>query len=662
MNHHLASNLAAIDDRLRSIDDSATRAVLERWLLTFACAHSRFRLDEALLLGWQWALRCGFDCIARSGEEPWCAHPMPATATEWSADGGLINPDSLPLVLPGEDGEVTEYHVLYDTVTVEEDHSGAFDSYPEVVPLPAHPLAHDYGEFDGLLVDDERTMLSHLWRLGLSVEWGTRQTGSVTWVEDGVGDLNFPPYPGMHGRQAFKRLFIHIDTEGWDVMTLVLRHLAERAWMAVLERHLGHEVDVPITNVSIPLELGLAVEVTRQRVCAGESYANMDAYRYLGEDTTPPAPPELRWWLIYEVAQLMEDLLLGRGSYLWSAPDDGDDEYEELEEVQDEDPDTTDTADTDDTDDEEAAVVFSEPLRHLDRLMWEVPVDEDHEVACWLRDFVRDNPRFTPSQAVALGWQLWERFGEMHISDPEFRGSTRELDLRSVDDWAGRGRAAAEGARPLYAPGPDEETLTFLLAEDTEIVDTVADFFAGLGEDEGNDNDYYHHRAPAEGTPELDSLHGHVTDYELALLRNVTRFHIHVEMAGWDVYDDDDLAPWGGDDNGTYLPVIATQECTVMRMAMNRVVNVVMAHLLGDLGDTHIVNGRFEVDCSLLEEELAVLICAHRLGLEEAPDSDEASDFFLADIAPDDVRWGLVYLAAAHLETLLRGYRWNEVD
>lgn len=621
MNRPAAVNLAMVDDRLRSIDAPGTRALLERWMLTFACTHTRFPIDEALLLGWQWGQRCGHETIATSGREPWCARPMPATAAEWSADGCVVDPDTLPLVLEGEDGELVEYHVLYDTVTVEEERSVYVDHFPELEPLDQHPKADGHREFEDVLTVRERLMLSHLWQIGAVVGWDAPEEETLTRV---VAE----EYRGLPGPDILvRRLLIRPDTGGVDVMTLVLRFLAETAWLMVLGRHLGEVVEEPLAEVSTPLELGLAVEVTRRRTGVGRQYANMDGYRFLEEETGPPAPEELRWWLVYEVAQLMEDLLLGDGL--------GED-WEE----------------------DDPAEVHADALRHLDRLMAEVPEEREDLVTSWLRDFVCDNPRFATEQAVALGWQLYERFGDIMAENPRLRGRTGDLELRTEEEWTVRGRRVRDDACPLFAPGSHGGVVAFLLSSDTEVVDTLGD----LTSDE-TDSDFFHHRAPTDDTPELESLHGYVSDYELDLLRNITRMGVRPEM----VYglEPDDLVPWSDEEEGNevcYMPLVVDEDRSVMRIAMDRVVNMLMADLLGEFEDAEFSDGRFVVSSTLVEEELAVLIVAHRLGLDEEPILDEAWDFFFGDVSPADVRWGLVYLAAGNLDHLMRGYRWNSSD
>ena len=633
MNRPAAVNLAMVDDRLRSIDAPGTRALLERWMLTFACTHTRFPVDEALLLGWQWAQRCGHETIATNGHEPWCARPMPATAAEWSADGCVVDPDTLPLVLEGEDGELVEYHVLYDTVTVEEERSVYVEHSPELEPLAPHPSGDVHREFDDVLTYRERLMLSHLWQIGAVVGWDDpgEETLTRVMVEE---------YRGLPGPDILvRRLLIRPGAEGVDVMTLVLRFLAETAWLMVLGRHLGEVVEKPLAEVSTPLELGLAVEVTRQRTGVGRQYANMDAYRFLEEETGLPAPEELRWWLVFEVAQLMEDLLLGHGpGEDWDEEDWEDEDWE------------------DEADDPEE--IHADTLRHLDRLMAEVPEEKEDLVTSWLRDFVCDNPRFSTEQAVALGWQLYERFGDMMAENPRLRGRTGDLELRTEEEWTVRGRRVRDDACPLYAPGSHGGVVAFLLSSDTEVVDTLG----ALISDE-TDSDFFHHRAPTEDTPELESLHGYVSDYELDLLRNVTRLGIRPEV----VYglEPDDLALWSDEEEGQevcYMPLVVDEDRSVMRMAMDRVMNILMADLLGEFEEAEFSDGRFVVSSTLLEEELAVLIAARRLGLEEEPVLDEAWDFFFGDVPPDDVRWGLVYRAAANLDHLMRGYCWNSSD
>ena len=127
----------------------------------------------------------------------------------------------------------------------------------------------------------------------------------------------------------------------------------------------------------------------------------------------------------------------------------------------------------------------------------------------------------------------------------------------------------------------------------------------------------------------------------------------------------DDLVPWSDEEEGNevcYMPLVVDEDRSVMRIAMDRVVNMLMADLLGEFEDAEFSDGRFVVSSPLVEEELAVLIVAHRLGLYEERMLDEAWDFFFGDVSPADVRWGLVYLAAGNLDHLMRGYRWNSSD
>lgn len=628
---HPASGYGGIDTRFSTIDAAPARATVERWLLTFIADHTRFTVLDAALLGWQWGMRLGVDTLSTAGQEDWVRHPMPATPAEWAADGALINPDTVPLVLHHTDG-THEYHVLYDTVAVDDDLHGSLDTSPQLEPLSPENQARTYRQFDQVLTVRERVMLGHLGRIGLEFGWRAAGEEATARVEEGHREA-----------RSYRRLLVPRGGGVLDVMTLVLRFLAESAWVLVLERRRGGAVEVPLAEVSTPLELGLAVEVTRRRLNVGEQHANGAAFRYLTLETTLPAPAEFRWGLVLEVAQLMEDLLLGHGP---GAAED----VEGVEGVE----------GVEDPDDDDPEEIFGEPLRYLDWLMDGVPVGGEPLVATWLRGVVGDNPQFTTEQAVALAWQLWERCGDLTAGYSTVLGPAGDLEVRTEDEWATRGRHVASDARPLYAPGSHGEVVALLLAGDTEVVDdsaaVVADLMDGVGE-----RDLRHHRAPTGDTPELESLRGYVSDYERDLLRNVTRIGLHVEMADWDVWGPDDLGLYD-DDGVMYLPVTVPEDRSVMRMALDRVMNVLMADLLGEFEDAPIVDGLLEVSSTPFEEELAVLIAAQRLGLDESPVLSEARTFFLVGTAPAEVRWGLVYLAASNLDHLLRGYRWDSSD
>ena len=551
-----------VDTRLATIDHPVARAAFERWMLRFIGAHSRFPVLDAALLAWQWGMRVGLDTLMKSGEKDWVRYPMPGTLAEWAADGGVVDPDTLALLLPGEDG-TRQYHVLYDTLTVDEDDNGTIRWYPEAQPRELPLRSPGYGDFAEELNYRKRVMLSHLWHTGVGLEWAEDTGGARSQV--------------VHLEDGTRRLLINQNLEGWDVMSLVLRHLAE---------HLCAELSGEAEATA--LEEGLAGELASLRLSVGSTYVNLEAWEYFKEDTTRPSDPSTRWWLILAVAQEIESALLGEL---------GVGEPETSEEA----PLPVD--------------IHRTPLQSVDQLVALLPIEDEGLVTGWVDEFVRRNPRFGVEQAVSLAWQLWERVGTAFLAERGARAGLVDADLRTTDDWSARGCGARAGARPLLVPGSHGGMAVYYLAEDVEVVDLAVALEADRFLAEEPDH-VHRHRALREILPELSDLHGLVSVYELELLHNII-----------DMID---------------LPLVATGERGHVRVAMEELASRFMSgeDILG----------------TSLEEELAVLIAAERLGLEEEPLSPDAVDFHDHSINPQGVRWGLVYRVTRTMEAVLRGY------
>ncbi len=606
---NLPRNLATVDGGLRLIAHARTRGVAERWLLDFACAHTRFLLDEALLLGWQWLQRSGLETILSSGDAAWMKDPKPGTLEEWAARGCVVDPDAIPLLLPGEGGQSREYHLLYDVVTVD-DHASDTIGNPELEPTL--PDVHDHQNFSTVLGEREVTMCAHLWRWKVRLGWAARADETPAWIE-------LDPATDSPGRQDGSLMLINSHLDDIDIMTLLLRYLAELASARAMSPFLtsGGQVGDPVP--ATPLERGLAVEIVQRRIRVGHTYANTDTHRYLVEG--PGAElTVIRWPLVYTMAQLMEDLLLGRTG---ESPDvDPGVEPEDTGEV--------DEGEAEELDDSHPAPE-EDMWDRVDDLMWEVPVDQEDAAVCWLRDFVVARPRFSVGQAVALGWQLWQRWGEDLAFDLPLRAGVLDIELRTEEEWESRGRGARAGAQPLWAPGTGDTLVCFLVSGDVEIMDLSVALDADSRTEVVGRNLPYH--PPAEDAPELQSLRGLVSDYELSLLGNVARHGLVLRKA-----ESDDLSTWFDDDGREHVPVQVTSDYSAMRASLIRLVRM-------------LTQDRLTVE----EDELALLIVAQRLGLAEKPLSDEVADFFLAGVAPEGVSWGKVYRAVADLEKVLRG-------
>ncbi|MDO5670599.1 MAG: hypothetical protein Q4G50_11430 [Corynebacterium sp.] len=590
-----------MDTRIRTIDQPHARAAVERWLLRFIGHHSRFNVLDAAVLGWQWFLRVGLETLIESGDKDWVRFPMPGTASEWAADGGVVNPDTLPLVLDG-----VNYHVLYDTLTVDEADSGTTGWYPGLTPLALPPYTPDMAVFSRQLSYQERVMLGHLWRAGVEVTWAAEPSGEdarVITFDDGTW-----------------RILINPDLPGRDIMTIVLSHLSEHYCAEILE-------DQPQATA---MEEGLAGELASLRLRTGKTYVNHQVGDYLSENIHQPAEERTRWWLVLSVAHLIETLLLGHSS----AQESGATVEEHPS----------------------AANIYSAPLEGLEQLIAGLAVEQEGLVTGWINEFVSANPRFPVGQAVSLAWQLWERVGPSLADDEALRHALLDAEMFTTDDWAARGRGARASARPMMVPGPYRGTTVYYLAEDVEIVDLAVAL--DLDQLSAQKPDYAHrHLTPWEHASALQELKGLVSDYELDLLRNLAAFRVHLEIEDAEyVAGPEDLEPWEDEGDTVHLPIMATEERGYVRMAMDRLANLLFGGGTDAFDDSELADGVFTVSATALEEELVVLIAADRLGLDEEPLSAEATDFRRHSINPPGVRWGRVYDTAGRLEEMMRGY------
>ena len=94
----------------------------------------------------------------------------------------------------------------------------------------------------------------------------------------------------------------------------------------------------------------------------------------------------------------------------------------------------------------------------------------------WMLDFVAENPRFPMGTALALGWQLYHRWGMSVAGDASRLNWIGTVDVRPVEEWALRGWVPRPGAELLVAPGTHGQAVYYLLRDDAIVADLVTAF------------------------------------------------------------------------------------------------------------------------------------------------------------------------------------------
>lgn len=317
----------ATDHRIRHVTDPLARAGLERWILDVVAANPRFTVDQGVVAACQLVQRWGIDIVSDDARRGLLVRPVLHTEAEWLARGKLVHRGARPVQLPGSLGGRVDCFLAGDVAPAP--WAGDDGRWPVVDALAQtpfrhrrpHPLAPRHEEFREVLNHYERTLLGHVWAIGAVVEWDPElDYETLGWIRNGRPDRRWPPRPDGSVDEAYFRLGINPDPGEAHVMTVIVGLLAEIMALTVLGRWRGTPVGAD-DGVEEPdvLELGLITHLTARRLGLREEVRDRTVRTYLRGEVVEPAPDTLRWNLVFEAAELLEDLLRGDSMFHRSA-------------------------------------------------------------------------------------------------------------------------------------------------------------------------------------------------------------------------------------------------------------------------------------------------------------------------------------------------------
>lgn len=626
----------AIDAQLRSIALPEDRGLAQRWFLRFLAANSRFTALQAAEIASQVGSRWGTEIMRDSIDEAWIIRPLPATRAEWEADGYRVPRDARPLLVTGADGRQVELFLLFDVDLVREDLVGTIDHERNREPAPPVEGASDLAEFALHMGRRERHAFSHLWNLGTSLCWADvpvtdpePERGNLGWIEAVRTDPGCCPQPALRAEDSCYCIRIHPDAEGVEVVGLGLALTAQLLLAWTQGRRAGKKLcgngDAQVSD----LEVGIVSWVVGRRFGFGDHHANVDAFRFIENLSDFPAPQEVDWGRIVEAIVVMEDLFSGEGEPVLPMP-----------------PPAVDA---------EPGLVL-DPFGVVGRELAMLKADTDGETAeRWMLDFVSSNPRFPVATALALGWQLYRRWGSVIAGDESRSAWAGTMDIRSVEEWSVRGWVPNPQAVLLVAPGTHGQDVYYLLCDEALVANRLAALQASAEEEPFRALPF---RPAPQDAPALDEFDGFVSPREKEMLRNLWRREVVPVIA-----DSEDAAAAEELEaalrRGTppfRLPVTVREGVNPMSEIIEQLSNRVLAWELGVLHTAPIVNQRFWA-ASEWESALVAHVAARRLDLdvgEPSPLVEEALS--RTERVPGLIRWAVVYHAAARVEDLLRGF------
>ncbi|MDO5512793.1 hypothetical protein [Corynebacterium sp.] len=623
----------AINAALQLISLPEDRALAQRWFLRFLVANPRFNALQTAEIALQVRCRWGMDVIRDSIDEDWITRPLPATRAEWEADGYRVPREARPLLITGDDGRQQELYLLFDVDLVREDLVGAIDHEPERALAAVGDQPPALGQFALHLGERERRAFGELWKVCTVLDWADVAAdeervylGPLGWIETVSAPNGCHPHQTLRTEEACYCLRIHPDAEGPEIVDLGLSLTAQllTTWTQgrrAGETSCGHD-EAQITD----LEIGIVTWVVGKRLGFGAHHANVDTFRFIENHSDFPAPSEVDWGRIVETVGIMEDLLTGVMNPALPRPG----EQRRLTDA--------------------VAGLSHDPYGVVGRELAMLKAEGDGEIAeRWVLDFVAENPRFPLGTALALGWQLYRRWGDSVAGDAHHLDWIGNVNVRTIEDWALRGRVPRPEARLLVAPGTHGQEIYYLLHDDAIIADRLTDLQTrGVEHPSG-----LPFRAGPSDAAALDEFDGLVTPREKEMLRNLWRGRITpVIVTDPEVETEASLnrnAP------PYWLPVTVEDGVNPMRAIIESIATWVLAWELGVMHTAPVVRGRYWV-ASPWESALVthLVMCRLEIDCERSHLVEEA--LARTETVPGLIRWGLVYHAASETEDMLRGY------
>lgn len=584
------------------------RVFVRRWLLEFLVANPRLSVSAAAQAGCQLLTRWGTDVLRESIDESWPTRPLPATRSEWSSDGYLVPENARPLVIHSQEGCRIELFQLFDVELVDRDRVGTIDHEAVREPAEPHDLAPTLLEFSAHLGARERAALSYLWRIAAVLEWADEGDSELpAWVEQGNHTQPCRPCPETGREEACFRILIHPSVEGPAVMHQVLSLVAGLLGALVQGRRerTPHRV-APVEQIS-EAEVTLVSHLVGLRMGFGSEW----------ETAELDLPREIDWGRAVKTAQVLEDLLQGLpnssfpvGGSIAGTP-------------------------------QGPPLLVLDPFREVERDLDALRHRKDRAIVeQWMLDFVARNGRFPLPTALALGWQLYQRWGVDVIGDVSRPYWIGIIELRSEDEWQVRGWVPRPDASALIAPSGRGREIHYFLRDDVIVADRLASLESESQPDP--ENLALYRPGPADA-PELTEFRALIPQREVEMLRNLWRDRIMPC-----------LPTQGGTDLS--LPEFHGQPHHRLEVAPRAGQSATLAvleelsirGLENELGDAH---GRLTV---AWETAIVLDIVARRLGIEYEPPLlvEEA----ISRRSDTPLHWGPIFRTAATMENSLNGF------
>lgn len=599
----------AISSHLNHFLRREERMVVRRWLLEFLVSNPRFPVTAAAQIGDQLIGRWGSDILRESRGETWSTNPLPATREEWEADGHRVPEDTRPIVINTIDGCSLELFLLFDVELADRELVGTVDHTAVAEPAQPHEDAPTLAEFAPHLGRRERAALSYLWRIGTVLEWAEGSGhGATGWIETAGRDHRCRPVPQLRGAEACHRIVISRDLEGPVVLHRVLALVARLLSSLIQGRREG-----------ISWGGGFAEQIPESEVAVVSHLVGMRLGLGVPQDTEElDVPDEIDWSRALETAQVMEDLLQGLPNPAF--PVGGT---------------TGHTRSL-------PQVLVEDPYREVgQQLSNGLQAAEREAVERWMVDFVAGNGRFPLPTALALGWELYRRWGTQVVGDDSRHDWVGTVELRSVEEWEVRGWVPRPEAEAMVVPSGQGRAVDYLLRDDVIVADRLAALESEADPDPENLALFRPGPADAPALPQFAEL---IPRREVEMLRNLWRERIIPTLTAGD-----GVEPGVPEIHGQAHHRMAVLPAVGQSPTLAAIEELALRSLAQD--------PETGLDDSAPKWEIALVshITARRLGVEYVTCELVERALSRGSETPP-LRWGAVFRTAATVENTLNGF------
>jgi hypothetical protein len=301
---NLLDHLLEAAHEVGGIAQPRRRAAVERWLLEFSAVNVQLNALQAMVVAEQLARRYGYWAIMDERSWDRLVRVPLRTELEWSFGGMWPADFARPLAVPGSHGDEVALFLPEDVPGAALDERIEPVEHREVGP-PEFEVP-EFEDFAGPLGERERAMLGKVVELHGLVRWDIDLPEGV----DFFLDLSDPEMTETYGGEIYFHLNISPLAAEPDIMGMVLRMTAELLLLYMVGALEDPECGEPEwADWASPLELELAVWLAARRLRLDVRPGRAAAGWLISPEL--PAPGELRWALVYDVADGVEGAMLG---------------------------------------------------------------------------------------------------------------------------------------------------------------------------------------------------------------------------------------------------------------------------------------------------------------------------------------------------------------